>query len=196
MVAFLILIILIGVSFHKKILAGKINKRLTALKESGIPISCEDLNNSIPKIPPDKNAATYYIQAFAKVNTWLEAYCEKHETSTPFSDEIAYILNNNSPLSDHGRQLIGNFISEHSDILDLFQEAAQCSVCYYPVDYKTGSYSGSSLMNDHEFKNPEWIFSDIPIGMHPLNLASVYYLEKGEFDKALLTMNAAFKLSN
>ena len=156
----------------------KLNAAMSAVREAGYPITCDELE-AWYSIPDDvENAADTFFKAFASFKQWDETKRE----GIPLVG-LADLPTRTEPLSDDTRTLLAEYIADHNETLTLLHAAAKIEHCRYPVNFTADVAS----MQPH--------FHDLRWACFLLNLESFLHVENGEVETARRSVLSGFGLT-
>lgn len=177
-VAGIVLLVLVVVGGIVRVVAGVVsqrhlNERLDALRANGEPVHLAEM--APPEVPPERNAAVLYEQAFAIMKMLPENTTRR----------MAELSEKKSPLQgadlEEGRVLV----AQTADVLRLLREGAARPECRYPIRYDTEPTIATLL--------PE--LSHVRSGVRMLGLSFEVHLTDGRADAAAEDCLAAARLA-
>lgn len=117
----------------------EINRRLSAIRDAGLPTSGQELNNWRLQVPEAENAALVLTQAFALLRTFPIDRANGISEST--------LLDRSRQWSDDTRKLVAEYIATNAEALGIAREAVQRSHCRYAANLSYGPYADLSHLD-------------------------------------------------
>lgn len=177
----LIILLLIGAvafAYFRLSLRWKLQARIDAIRAAGYPVTCAELNQWY-KIPEDaENAAYTIIDAFSYYQQWNSEELK----SLPLIGR-AELPARTEPLAEETKALIGQYIADNNEALELLHAAAAIEHCRYPIDFSAGF---ATMVPD---------LANIRRGAMLLNLDAVLHAESGEAALATRSVISGFGLA-
>jgi len=164
-----LIVVLTLYATYRYTLHRMVEARLDEIRRQGYPVTLAELDMWYPQVPPGKNAADVYLQAFAKsdVNKWRHLMLMK-----PTWGYVAWPVRG-EPLSNEVRSAVQQCLNENKDALALLHKASAFQSARYPIDLAQGAESTLPHLEKLCF------------GAQLLALDSVIAIERGDKHSAL-----------
>jgi len=128
---------------YRLILIQQVNRRMAAIRASGLPITPEELNRWCKAPPLGQNAADIYLQAMAVLCLPGSDECELPIVG------VAELPDRTTPLAPEMKQGIAGYLRQNTRALRLLHQGATFKAARYPVDYSKGMLVQRPLDHAH-----------------------------------------------
>lgn len=156
----------------------KLGAAMSAVREAGYPITCDELDAwySIPD--GVENASDIYLDAFAHFKEWDETKRE----GLPLVGLVDLPTRTES-MNDETRTLIAQYVTDNNETLSLLHDAAKIEHCRYPIDFN----DDFDTMWSHVYEMRQACFL--------LNLESFLYVENGDTETGSRSILSGFGMA-
>ena len=177
----LIILFFVGVAafvYFRISLRWKLQARIDAIRSAGYPVTCAELDRWYT-IPEDaENTAYTIIDAFSYYQQWNSEELK----SMPLVGR-AELPARTEPLAEETKALVGQYIADNNEALELLHAGAAIEHCRYPIDFSAGF---AIMVPD---------LANIRRGAMLLNLEAVLHAESGEAALATRSVISGFGLA-
>jgi hypothetical protein len=175
----LLLLVCIGLYVYYRLnLKSNLQDKIDAIRAEGYPTNCIELDEWY-KIPPNVENAAYTIEeALSLFKTWDK---EKKE-SLPLIGRTE-LPPRTEPLPADMKALIGEYVTDNNEALELFQQAAGIEYCRYPINLSAGF--ATLLPNLSEMRD----------AVKLLGLEAVLHADNGNTPEAVLSVISGFGIA-
>ncbi len=175
----LLLIVVCAFVVFRLNLRSKLQARISAIRAAGYPVTLTELDEWYTIPEGAVNAADILIEAFLNYYEWNST--ERDLLPIVGKEKLPA---RTEPLGEKTKALVGQYLGDNQQAIELLHEGAAIKHCRYPVDFSLGV---DTLMP---------YFSDIKGGVQLLSLEAILHADNNEPQLAIRSVTSFFGIAH